>query len=117
MFTFQPLVSESPESSLWLKKTNRAIWPPREKHFGSICFLLCLVGASLTFHFLLALSDFCSHLCNLPHPRRVPERSLCSKIGMNYRFQRESHAFDGIPCTSGESGSCGLYSEGGHILP
>lgn len=66
-----------------LAKENRAIWPPREKHFSCICLFLCLVEICLTFHFLLALSVFCPHLCNLPHPKRVPERSLCSKIGIN----------------------------------
>ena len=103
--------------SHWLKKTSRAIWPPREKHFSGICLFLCLVGISFTFHFLLALSDFCPHLCNLPQPKRVPERSLCSKIGINDCFQRESRAFDRIKGGRGERGSCGLYSKGGHNLP
>lgn len=60
---------------------------------------------------LLALFDFYSHLCNLPHPKGVPERPLGSKIGTNHCLQRASYASDRVNCTSAGCGSCGLYSK------
>ena len=60
---------------------------------------------------LRALFDFYSHLCNLPHPKGVPERPLGSKIGINHCLQRASYAFDGVNCTRAGCGSGGLYSK------
>lgn len=105
MFTLQFLVCEFHKQSLWLKRISRTVWPPREKALQQyLPFPLSCGNISHIPLPLLALLDFHSHLCNLPHPKRVPERSLCSNIGINHCFQRESYTLDRIKCTSGGSG-------------
>lgn len=90
---------------------NRATWPPRVKPLPP-CLPLPSPGGNISYSISSsALFDFYSHLCNLPHPKGVPERPLGSKIGINHCFQRASYAFDRMNCTSAGCGSCGLYSK------
>lgn len=98
ILTFQLLTDESHENNLWLKKINGGNSATQGEGTWALSAFSFFSGEylSLTLHFLSPLSPLWGCLCNLPHPKRVPKRPLCSKIGINLCFPREVTPLKGL---------------------